>query len=319
MTIPVPPTTAPIGVVPVSMPVPAPKSSGGWATQLARLVRWELFLAWRRRGMVITLSALLLAGYAIVDLFLWLTWASLEQYSEAQSQVAPFLSFPGSISMSGQYFETVGTLLLIVIAGALIGSEYSYGTHRLSLARGVGRGQLLVAQVIALAILALIASGALLLLGAVVGVFGGLSLGSNLALSVAGAGELIGFWLAVALNSFMYALIALWIGTLGRSVAAAIAGPLVYTFVEVVATSLLQIFRYAPNPDALTRFISSIPNYLLGNNTSEVVQLSGQSPYLLLDHTGQLGWAHSLIVVAVYCALFIVSAYLVFRSRDVRE
>jgi ABC-2 type transport system permease protein len=286
---------------------------------MARLVRWELFLAWRRRGMVITLSALLLAGYTLVQLFMWLSWANLDLYSEQQQQIAKLLSFPMSISVAGQYFNEVGALLLIVLAGALIGSEYSYGTHRLSLARGVGRGQLLMAQVIALGILALLASGVLLLLGTVVGAFGGMALGGAEALSVAGLGELVGFWLAVALNAFAYALLALWIGTLGRSVAAAIAGPLVYIFIELVATSLFTVFRYAPNPSAMTRFISSIPDYLLGSNTSEVIQLGGQSPYRLLEHTGQLGLAHALIVVAVYCALFIASAYLVFRGRDVRE
>jgi len=308
-----------MSTIPVSIPAPAPGPTGDWATQLARLVRWELFLAWRRRGMIITLSALLVAGYAIVELFTWLTWASLERYSEVQGQIASLLAFPTSIAMSGQYFDEVGTLLLIVLAGALIGSEYGYGTHRLSLTRGVGRGQLLAAQAITLAILALIASGVTLLLGCVAGALGSLALGSGEALSVAGVGELLGFWLAVALNAFVYALIALWMGTLGRSVAAAIAGPLVYLFVEVVATTLLRIFQYAPNPDALTRFISAIPDYLLGSNTSEVVQLSGQSPYLLLEHAGRLGWTHSLVVVVVYCALFIVSAYLIFRGRDVRE
>jgi ABC-type transport system involved in multi-copper enzyme maturation permease subunit len=314
---PLPPTVAPVTAGATG--VPAPKATGGWATQLARLVRWELFLAWRRRGMVITLSALLLAGYAIVELFVWLSWVGLSRYPEAQSQIASSLAFPASISTAGQYFGVVGVLFLIVLAGALVGSEYSFSTHRLSLARGVGRGQLIAAQVIAVALLALIASGAMLALGAVVGMFGSLALGSGSAPSLLGVGELLVYWLAVALNAFAYALIALWLGTLGRSVAAAIAGPLVYTFVELVAANLLQIFRYAPNPDALTRFISSIPDYLLGVNLSAVVQLSGQAPYKLLDYTGQLGLAHALIVVAVYCALFIVSAYLVFRGRDARE
>jgi len=318
MSFPVPPD-APTHAVPANASTPAPQPSGSWAAQLARLVRWELFLAWRRRGMVITLSALLLAGYVIVQLYLWITWATLDQYLQQQLQIIRLLEFPLSTSLSGQYFNQLGTLLLIVLAGALIGSEYSYGTHRLSLARGVGRGQLLLAQVIAIAILALVASGVTLLLGSVVGAFGGMALGGSTALSAAGLGELVGFWLATALNAFAYALIALWIGTLGRSVAAAIAGPLIYIFLELVATGLFTIFREAPNPSALIKFISAIPDYLLGSNTSEVIQLSGQSPYALIDHAGQLGWTHAIIVIAVYCALFITSAYLIFRGRDIRE
>ena len=87
MMTPLPPTAAPVSSGPVG--APAPKATGGWATQLARLVGWELFLAWRRRGMVITLSALLFAGYVIVVLFQWLTWVGLSDYPEAQSQIAP--------------------------------------------------------------------------------------------------------------------------------------------------------------------------------------------------------------------------------------
>ncbi len=316
MSLPTPPA-APADIVLVSAPVPQP--SGGWAEQLTRLVRWELFLAWRRRGMVITLGSLLFAGYALVQLFLWLSWMGLSQYPVQQHAITQFLSFPMSFSLSGEYFSEVGTLLLIVLAGALIGSEYSYGTHRLSLTRGVGRGQLLIAQVIALAILALVASGVMLLLGSVVGAFGGMALGESLTLSLMGLGELLGFWLAVALNAFAYSLIALWIGALARSVAAAIAGPLVYIFVEVVATGLLSVFRFTPNPDELSQFISKIPDYLLGSNTAEVIQLSGQSPYTLLTRTGQLGWTHALVVIAVYCALFIISAYMIFRGRDIQE
>jgi ABC-2 type transport system permease protein len=317
MTAPTPsaaPSTAPVYGL-----APAPAPSGGWGAQMARLIRWELFLAWRRRGMVITLSSLLLAGYALVQLFLWLSWANYEQDTDPYRLVTQALSFPWAISVSGQYFNEVGTLLLIVLAGALIGSEYSYGTHRLSLTRGVSRGQLLMAQVIALALLALITSGAALLLGSIVGALGGMGLGSAAALSVAGLGELAGYWLAIALNAFAYSLIALWIGTIGRSVAAAIAGPLVYIFVELVATSLLGFFRVVPHPSPITQLLSAIPDYLLGSNTNAIIQLSGQTPYALTDYNGQIGWAHALIGVAVYCALFITSAYLIFRSRDVRE
>lgn len=268
--------------------------------------------------MVISLGAILLAGYMLTVAFMWLTWVGLTG-SEGQALFTPFLEFPISVSVAGQYFKEFGTLLLIVLVGALIGSEYTYGTHRLSLARGVSRGQLMGAQVVAVAILALISSGALLLLGAVVGAFGSLGTSGGQPLTAAGLGELALFWLAIALNAFVYSLIALWLATLGHSVAAAIAGPLVYIAVELIASSILLIFRYAPNPDPMTRLISAIPDYLLATNTNEVITLSGRSPYALQDQSAHLGLAHALIILCVYVVLFIASSYFVFRARDVRE
>ena len=320
MSAPLPPSAPPAPVAPVAVinPAVAPQPSGSWTIQLARLVGWELFLAWRRRGMVITLAVALLTLYALTELFLWLSWLSATD-SRAQSAFAQLLAFPSSTSFAGEFYNEIGTPLLIVLAGALIGSEYAYGTHRLSLARGVARGQLLAAQVLALAVLALVSSAAMLLLGSILGFISALAIGGGQAISVGGLGELGVFWLAVALNAFAYGLIALWIGTIGRSVAGAIAGPLIYIFVEVVATGILSIFRYTPNPDALTRLIAAIPDYLLGNNTGELIQLSGQSPYRLLDYSGHLGVAHALVMVTLYCVVFIASAYFIFRSRDVRE
>jgi ABC-2 type transport system permease protein len=318
MSLPIPPTATTAGMA-VSAPAPAPQPSGGAEIQLGRLVAWELFLAWRRRGMVITLASLLLVGYLLIQFFIWLTWVSLSDSLEAQATIARSLAFPGSTAVAGSYFNYVGALLLVALVGALIGSEYTYGTHRLSLARGVGRGQLLAAQVIAVALLALITSAGLLLLGTLLGVVGGVSIGAGEPATVAGLGELLVYWLAVALNAFVYSLLALWIGTLGRSMAAAIAGPLVYIFVEGVATNIFGIFKFAPNPDATTRFIASIPDYLLGTNTNELILLSGQSPYKLFDYSGSLGAVHASIVILVYCALFTISAYLIFRGRDVRE
>lgn len=304
---------------PAAGPVPAPRPQGGWFTQTARLTVWELFLAWRRRAMVITLAALSLAGYLLVNLVIWISWLATSQYPDQQRAVEQTLTFPLAVGVASQYFTGVGTLALIVLAGALVGSEYSYGTHRLSLARGVGRGQLIAAQVIAIALLAFIASAIILALGIVEGAVASAMLGSGQALSISGLGELGGLWIVISLNAFAYSLIAMWLGTLGRSVAAAIAGPLVYIFVEAVATDILSIYKLVPNPDTVTIFISHIPDYLLGYNMTALISLSARAPYGLANPQPQLGWLHALVVIAVYCVLFIGSSYLVFRLRDARE
>lgn len=298
----------------------APTPSGSWLTQFARLVRWELFLAWRRRAMLITLSSLFLVGYLLVVLFEYAIYFS-GSAATAQS-LSEALTFPGSLSSGGAYVGSAGVLLFVVLTGTLIGSEYSYTTLRLSLSRGIARGQLLAAQIVALAILALILTAATLLLSTLTG---GVSLLLGVSQSItAGAsfGEVMLYWLALTYNIFAYALVSLWIGTLTRSIAGAIAGPLVILVIEVISTEILTAVGEGSGNSPLLRAIAHIPEYLMGVNTGALVTLAGAGPYPLTS--GQTGVAevdiwHALIVSAIYCALFILISYLLLRNRDVLE
>ena len=299
----------------------APHPEGGAVSQFARLVRWELFLAWRRRAMVITLTSLLLVGYLLILLAQYAVYYSYSGDSgDAPAGLAHALTFPGALGVSGSYISDAGLLLFVVLVGALIGSEYSYSTLRLSLARGVGRGWLLAAQVVAVALLALFLAGVGLLVSALAGWLG---LGLGLPAGFTGAGslliEIILYWLALAFNLLAYALISVWIGTLSRSVAGAIAGPLVFIVVEVVATNLLTAFGAFRTGNQTIIAIASLPKYLLGVNTSALVTWAGQGPYELTASVASVGVAHALIVSLVYCALFIVISYLALRHRDIVE
>ena len=312
-------------ITPTSIPTVAdpiaPAPSGGWLAQFARLVRWELFLAWRRRAMMITLSSLLLAGYLLVVLVEYAIYYGSADGSSTAPMLGQSLSFPGALGVGGSYIADGGVLLFVVLAGVLIGSEYSYSTLRLSLARGVGRGQLLAAQIVALAILALILTALALGLSALMGGIGTLvGMPNIVSASVVGvAGEVLVYWLALAYNIFAYALVSVWIGTLTRSVAGAIAGPLVFIVVEVVTTDILSALGGAQVDNALLNAISVIPNYLMGVNTSALVTWAGAAPYTFTSGTAPVDGWHALIVSAIYCALFILISYLALRNRDVVE
>jgi ABC-type transport system involved in multi-copper enzyme maturation permease subunit len=301
----------------------APTSDGNWLTEFARLVGWELFLAWRRRAMMITLTCLLLVGYLLIVLVQYGVYFSDTSNSRSALYQAQALTFPGALSVGAGVISYLGVLLFVVLAGALIGSEYSYSTLRLSLARGVGRGRLLAAQIVALAILALLLAALALILSALVGLLGlafGLPQAAG-ALSAELLGEIVIYWLALAFNVFAYALISVWIGTLSRSVAGAIAGPLVFIVVEVVTTDILTgIGIGAASLDSpLINFIARIPDYVMGVNTSALITWAGDGPYPFTSGGASVGVAHALIVSLVYCALFIVISYLALRNRDILE
>ena len=315
------PTGSTGGAAPSVATPAAPTPGGSWLVEFARLVRWELFLAWRRRAMVITLGSLLLVGYLLIILFQFGVYISESADGQASAIQGDALTFPGAMSIGGGYVTYIGLLLFVVLAGALIGSEYSYSTLRLSLARGVGRGPLLAAQIVAMALMALGLTALMLLLSALVGLLGtaaGLPQ-TSATINAALFGELIVYWLALALNIFAYGLIALWIGTLSRSVAGAIAGPLVFIFVEVVAGEILTAIAAVTRPNTLVNLIAHLPAYLLGVNVGALISLAGDGPYPLTNGELSVSLPHALIVTVVYCALFVGISYLALSHRDILE
>ncbi|HEX8981132.1 MAG TPA: ABC transporter permease subunit [Ktedonobacterales bacterium] len=313
MTTTVPPTSAAS-----SAPV-APTPDTNAFNQFARLVRWELFLAWRRRGMVITLSSLLLVAYTIFVLIQFIVYQSMIMYNGAPGP-SHGLTFPGSVGVSGSYVAHVGVLLFIVLTGALIGSEYSYNTLRLSFARGVGRGQLLGAQIVALALIAVAVCGVFIVLGlgtAFLSAISGVS-GDSVAFSGAGLLQIFIYWLALAFNLFAYALISVCIGTLSRSVAGAIAGPLVFIVVEVIASGIL-LGLGGPYSSPTLHTLGQVPYYFLGANMSALESYAGRTSYIIETSTANISLTHALLVSLAYVVVFIGLSYVALRRRDIVE
>ncbi|HEU5368911.1 MAG TPA: hypothetical protein VFU69_10620, partial [Ktedonobacterales bacterium] len=204
------------------------------------------------------------------------------------------------------------------------------GTQRLALSRGASRAQVLAGQVGALALLALVVSAGMLLLGALLGFVLGPALGASIpAIPAEGLLQLLGFWMAIALQLFAYALIALLLGTLGRSTAAGIAGSLGYLIVEVIVSSILttialevsfsdpnfsnalghvQAFFLGPNLSATLSGVNQAPLDLGGQNSSSVT--SALAIYVIPPLQG-------LAVSLLYCILLGGLSYWVLRRRDV--
>src|SRR5262249_31635569 len=163
-----------------------------------------------------------------------------DQADPFTATVRNLISFPTSLSLVAVYTRIVGVLLLCVLVGALTGSEYGFGTLRLILPRGTSRGQLLVAQVGAVALLSLATAGFMFLVAMIVGLILGPTLGATLFLpSFASWAEIIKYWLAISFQLFGYALLAYFAATLGRSTLAGVAMSLGYVFLEVFASGVI--------------------------------------------------------------------------------
>jgi ABC-type transport system involved in multi-copper enzyme maturation permease subunit len=340
--------------------VAAPAETGSWLAQTWRLTRWNLFTV-RRRLMSKVLLVIAVLGFAVVVGFQILAYVAIsnaptqaqacstattqdsrqaaecaqltpDQQAQLQQQqdqqrktfVASLRSgvtFPASLGLAGGYISFMGVILLCVLAGSLIGGEYGSGTIRLALSRGVGRGQMVVAQVVALALLALGLALGLLLLGVLAGVIVGPSLGGIIP-AIPGGGwvEFTLYWLAVALNLFAFELVAFFIATLGRSTAAGIAASLGYVLLESIVAGILVAIGQAVQGD-LGGFLAHAPDWFLGPNAATIGVNVSQSPVDLGISTSsvavQLTTAHALLVTFAYCVLLAGLGYLLVRQRDV--
>src|ERR1051326_5989749 len=190
------------------------QASSDWLTHTWRLTLWNVKLV-RRRLMSKILLSILLAGFLLVMGVLLLSYIVVSNYSSAavancptpaagdygsgnqtcdqstvvqqqqatqsvQNEELKLLTFPTILSPTGGYPGFVGSILLCILAGALIGSEYSFGAERLALSRGLSRAQVLSGQVAMLALVALSLSAGMLLLGTLLGLSVGPALGGSL-------------------------------------------------------------------------------------------------------------------------------------------
>jgi ABC-type transport system involved in multi-copper enzyme maturation permease subunit len=312
------------------------------ASAVAYVSAVNLFLA-RRRVMALILAGLLLLLFAIEVGFASLIYNSIQSAAQtlqncpagsttcqpatpretaalnaALKLYGGFLTFPTSLGMAGGFAGFIGALLVAILAGTVVGSEYGFGTLRMSLARGLGRGTIIAGQVIGLTVLSLVTSVIMLGAGALVGVTVGPAFGLSLG-TVTGEGvrEIVVYGLAVALNVLLYALIALFFATLGRSSAAGIGGALGVLFLEFLANFVFALIGGTLTGDVGEK-IKHVPDWFPGNNVGALATQASYAP-IPLNQQSTLDVTHAALVSAAYAVLLIGGSYLLFRTRDMTD
>ncbi len=289
----------------------------------AELVRGELFKMSRQRATWALGIALLLIVLAPYGVLMTIPNPNLKTLI-AVTPLTFLYTLMGSNLLVFRVF--VGTFLIITTA-RLIGMEYSGGTIRVLLGRGVGRLQLLGAKLLALAILA-----AGLLLGAMV-----LDLVLNtLALRVI-AGNLdalkalnSGFWqdTAVSIGTVVISmavtiLMAAAMTAMTRSLAAGLAIGISFFAADNIGTIFFFLayrltnstFWLLATGDLLGPNLNAMPAAVLPARSSAAAGLPGAMPPPLTPVTG----GHTLLVTAVWAAAFVVAMVVMTWKRDVTE
>ena len=300
---------------------PAVRAKTDAAPSFPGIVRGELFKVSRQWATWIML-ALLLAVIALPYLVL-LGSSTLK----AQLQQAPLQTLYEGAGDNFLVIRVFAGLLLIVLTTRLIGMEYSSGTIRVLLSRGVGRLQLLFAKLLTVSLIAL----AILVVGLIVDtVLTILTVGAV-------AGNLDPF---KSLNSGFWSDMAVYVGTIAISMAATI---LMATAVTVLTRSLagglalglgwfpadnigliffILGFRLTHNTfwtvvtgDFLGPNLNSMPSAVLPARAQAAAAASNATFTTLTPVTG----AHTLFVTAIYCVIFAAVAVVLTWKRDVKE
>lgn len=230
---------------------------------------------------------------------------------------AQYLTMPGVWNIEEQFVIQLLAVLGIILAGVLVGGEYSLGTVRLMFTRGPTRLQFLFAKIATLVIYAIPALLLFMLVGMLVGA--GMAhvagIGAGLSFWSAGyAGHLVLYLLLGMLFWLAYMLMALCFGVVGRSTVAGIVGPLIWLAVESLLSNLI-IALTSDSSGGLTDVVKAIPGYFLGTNLISL--LHNQGSVLSFTRPGAYSDGHSLLVVAVYLAVFVGVASVLTVRREV--
>jgi ABC-type transport system involved in multi-copper enzyme maturation permease subunit len=239
-----------------------------------------------------------------------------------------------SLGTSGLLYNTMGNALtvfrvfvgpfLVIVTARLIGMEYSSGTIRVLLSRGVGRLQLLGAKLLAVFGIAAVTLVAGLLFHFVMSEILFATKLSSINIGQAATAQ---FWtdtrtyiLTVAISMVATILMAAGVTVIGRSLAVGLSVGLSF----FAADNIGLIFFYLAYRLTGSDFWQNVTGLLLGPNLNEMPHAllpnvpetatrALQPPLVTVDST------HTIVVAAVWCVAFLAVAAVLTWKRDVKE
>ncbi|HEY6542466.1 MAG TPA: ABC transporter permease [Ktedonobacteraceae bacterium] len=229
------------------------------------------------------------------------------------------LRLPEALNVAVEYGLIVGIVLLVILIGSIAGGEYSAGTIRLLFIRGPTRTQFLIAKLGASFIVIVIGILVMTALGILIG---------QLFNPVSGIAQTGAFWsgawlghallyLCIALlNWFMFAAIAIFFATLGRSTAAGVVAGIGWLFAEPILGGVLTLLGDVTR-GAAGNILKAIPNYFINTNFSALLNDQGQYLSFSASSTPAVSVPHAIIVLLVYFAFFIGLTWWIQKRRDV--
>jgi ABC-type transport system involved in multi-copper enzyme maturation permease subunit len=224
------------------------------------------------------------------------------------------LRLPGSLFSAVSVTMIVGTMLLVILAGTIVGGEYSGGTIRFIMTRGPTRVQFLLSWIGALLLCVVLGFVAMVLTGLVVGalltVFSGTTTSLDF-LQRSGWVHILLYPLLALFGLFICTMLALFLAILGRATTAGIAGVLIWFVLETILSRVLSLLT----PSPITNFLKVIPDYFISNNINALLQ--NQVHYFSDNPPSAVSDLHALLVLVGYLVVFIALSLWVIIRRDI--
>ena len=236
----------------------------------------------------------------------------------ALTAVSSPLRPPDSVNAALQVGGIVGLILLIILAGTIVGGEYSVGTVRLMFTRGPTRTQFFLSKVGAILFCSVLGMLLLVPIGIIAGALLNLFTGIGIDFSF-----FSGAWflhtllklLIVMLELFVYGMLALSLSTLGRATAAGVAGALVWWGLETVLGGFLFLIG-SSFTGVFGDILKAIPDYFITNSISALLQNQDHA-ITASTQASTTSDLQALITLVVYLVVFIGIAWWVNQKRDV--
>jgi ABC-type transport system involved in multi-copper enzyme maturation permease subunit len=268
-----------------------------------RLISMELYKI-RRRAMS---KVMVIIGVTVIFFtFLFTPFISQDQ-----------VHLPLSLTVAVEVPRLLGVVLTIILVGSIVGSEYGIGTIRLMLTRGPSRIQFLLGKMgaglvcIVLGLLLMALFG--ILVGQILSLFFNVSTDWHF-FSLDWLGHALLYLLCAMFGLSVYAMMALFLATLGRSSTAGVAGGMMWSLLEPVFGVLIStIGTHMQGP--LATFFVGVPDYLISNNIGALLQ--NQSLFLTHDQPAGISNLHALLVLAMYLFMFFSLSWWIMERRDV--
>ena len=269
--------------------------------QVALLTRWEWFKLRRRWVPWILLGFVLV----IVQLLFWLV-ATL---SDDVSYRSPAENIANGLGFSAFF----GPFIAVILAAAVIGGEYGWGTLRPVLSKGAGRWPLLASKV---AVVTLFTAAVLLVLSVTVMISGFIAEAVLAAPEAESYGDiswvdLLALYGRMLYGFLPYIALALFVVVLTGSNGVGVSLSLGYYIAEtVILVPILAIFDWSDQVFA----------YLLGPNVGAWQAVPGNegdpaSGIATIGGMSEIG--HGAIFVTIYAVVLAAAALALFLRRDI--
>lgn len=283
------------------------------------IVQGELFKVSRQISTWIL--GVLLLGAIVLPYLVLLSSGRIK--TEVQSD--PMSALYSILGVDMMVLKVFGGALLIIITARLIGMEYSGGTIRVLLSRGVGRLQLLFGKLVALAVIALGVVVVTLLLDLLLSVALLLLSVGNLDLFKSATSAFwsdSGTYLLLALISIgVTILMAAAVTIVGRSLAFGMSVSMLWYPAENISILFLYLgFRLTNSDfwrlisgDFLGLNLNAMAAAILPARAARAAEINFTTP--IVPVTG----GHTLLVTAIFAVIFAAVAIVLTARRDVKE